>query len=148
MAVQAGSDRGTAERDLVQAGQGGLQTGDPPVQLRDVAAEFLAERERHGILEVRSADLDDGLERLPLRLESIAQGADARDEVLDDRRGDGHVERRRERVVAGLAAVDVVVGVDRLLATPRAGGQLIGPAGDDLVDVHVRLRARAGLPDP
>src|SRR5690606_12334266 len=45
-----------------------------------------------------------------------------------------------------LAAVDVVVGVHRRLAAQRLARQLAGAVRDDLVDVHVRLGARAGLP--
>jgi hypothetical protein len=41
----------------------------------------------------------------------------------------------------------MVVGVYRVLAAPRAAGQLVGAPGDHLVDVHVALRAAAGLPD-
>jgi hypothetical protein len=37
--------------------------------------------------------------------------------------------------------------VDRRLAAALAAGQLDGAVGDDLVGVHVRLGAAAGLPD-
>ena len=66
----------------------------------------------------------------------------------DDGHRRGHVERGRERVVARLAAIDVVVRMDRALAAARAGRDLVGAARDHLVDVHVRLGPRAGLPDP
>ena len=54
------------------------------------------------------------------------------------------LERGRDRVVRGLAAVDVVVGVDS--PGPRPGGAA-GELGDDLVHVRVRRGARAGLVD-
>ena len=38
-------------------------------------------------------------------------------------------------------------GMNGLLGAERSAGQLDGPVGDDLVDVHVRLGAAAGLPD-
>jgi hypothetical protein len=41
----------------------------------------------------------------------------------------------------------VVVGVDWLLAAHGAAENLDGAVGDDLVGVHVGLRARARLPD-
>ena len=59
VAVQAGAHGRAAERDLVQPGQRRLEPGDVAVELRHVAAELLAERERHRVLEVRPADLDD-----------------------------------------------------------------------------------------
>ena len=52
-----------------------------------------------------------------------------------------------EGVVGGLAAVDVVVRVRRLLAAALTAEQLVGPARDHLVGVHVALGARPGLPD-
>ncbi len=57
------------------------------------------------------------------------------------------VHRRRKRVVRGLAEVDVVVGVDRLLAAERAAEDLAGAVRDHLVHVHVGLGAGPGLPD-
>src|SRR5437868_5460001 len=50
-----------------------------------------------------------------------------------------------EGVVGRLTVVDVVVGVDRLPGADRAAGELDGAVGDDLVGVHVGLRATAGL---
>ena len=52
------------------------------------------------------------------------------------------MHRRGERIVGGLAHVDIVVGVRQLRA-----GQLVGTVGDHLIGVHVGLRARTGLPD-
>ena len=37
--------------------------------------------------------------------------------------------------------------MNRLLRAHLTAGQLDCPVGDDLVDVHVRLRAAAGLPN-
>ncbi len=86
------------------------------VELGDVAGELLAERERHGVHQVRSADLDDVRERLRLRVERVAQVPHRGDEA---RRwisfGGGDVHRGRERVVRRLGHVHVVVRVDRLL---------------------------------
>src|SRR5690606_30559254 len=68
-------------------------------------------------------------------------------QVLLHRPGGGDVHGGGETVVGALRAVDVVVGVHRALATALAGGDLVGPTGDHLVDVHVALGAAAGLPD-
>lgn len=55
------------------------------------------------------------------------------------------VHNSGETVVAGLAHVDMIVGVD-LLAAYLPSEDLDGPISDDLIRVHVRLSARAGLP--
>ena len=52
-----------------------------------------------------------------------------------------------EGVIGGGAHIDVVVGVDGLLAAHGAAEDLDGAVGDDFVGVHVGLRAGAGLPD-
>ena len=86
-------------------------------------------------------------ELLGLGGQGVAQALDRRDEPVHDLLGGGDVHGGRERVVRRLRHVDVVVGVDRLLAAQLAAGQLDGAVGDDLVGVHVRLGAAAGLPD-
>ena len=60
-------------------------------------------------------------------------------------RGDAH--GGREDVVAGLALVDVVVGMDEALLPALAAQDLAGAVGEHLVHVHVGLGAAAGLPD-
>ena len=61
--------------------------------------------------------------------------------------GSGDVHGSRKGVVRRLRHVDVVVGMHGLLGADVAAGELDGPVRDDLVDVHVGLRAAAGLPD-
>ena len=57
------------------------------------------------------------------------------------RKNAGDVQRRGKRVVGGLGAVNRVVGVKHALT-----GNLVAAVGDNLVDVHVGLRARTRLP--
>ncbi len=66
--------------------------------------------------------------------------------MVREREREGDVHRRRNDIVRRLAAIDVVVGVHRPAAA-REAEDLTGTIGDHLVDVHVGLRARAGLPD-
>jgi len=61
------------------------------------------------------------------------------------RRSDVH--GRRDGVVGRLAHIHMVVRVHRRLAPPRARQNLVRTPGQDLVGVHVRLRARPALPD-
>ena len=63
------------------------------------------------------------------------------------RRHGGDVHGRRKHVVRRLAHVDLIVGMDLAAHAALAAQELAGAVGDDLVHVHVRLRAAAGLPD-
>ena len=73
--VEPGADGGAADGELVEPGQRELDALEVGVELRDVAAELLAERERHRVLQVRAADLDDVVELLGLGRERVAQRA-------------------------------------------------------------------------
>ena len=53
----------------------------------------------------------------------------------------------RKGIVRGLAHVDVIVRMHRRLAAELSAKQLDRAVRDHLVQVHVRLGARAGLPD-
>ena len=75
------------------------------------------------------------------------QVPERRDQVVHDAFRAGDVHCGREGVVGRLAHIDVVVRMDWLLGAHDASEQLDRPVGDDLVRVHVRLRAGAGLPD-
>ena len=145
--VEAGADRGAADRQLVEARDRLAHDAEAVVELGHPAADLLAERDRRRVLQVRAADLDDVGVRLGLGRQRVAQLPDRRQqhvlELLDHR----DVHRGREGVVGRLPAVDVVVRVDRLLRAQLAAGQLDGAVRDDLVRVHVRLRAGAGLED-
>ena len=52
---------------------------------------------------------------------------------------------RRNHVIARLALVHVVVGMDRLAGAELTTHQLTGPIGHHLIDVHIARGARAGL---
>ena len=65
--VEPGADRGAADGELVEPGQHLLDALEVGVELRHVAAELLAERERHRVLQVRAADLHDVGELVRLR---------------------------------------------------------------------------------
>ena len=80
-------------------------------------------------------------------MQRLLKSFHTRNELMACGERGGDVERGREAVVRGLGAVDVVVGVDGRLAAALPRQQLVGAAGDHLVDVHVGLGARTGLPD-
>jgi len=111
-----------------------------------VTAELLPQRERDGVHYVGSADLDDPVELLALRLQRVAQLGQGGDQKMDDLFDRSDVHRGREGVVRRLSFVDVVVGVNPLRAE-RLPHQFEGAVGDYFVAVHIGLRPRTGLPD-
>ena len=106
------------------------------------AADLLTERERHGVLQMRTADLHHVAVLRAQALERRQQAVDGRQDLLLERDARSHVHRRREGIIRALRAIDVIVRMHERLPQQR-----IGAVGDDLVDVHIRLRAAAGLPD-
>jgi hypothetical protein len=145
--VEPGADRGAADRELVEHRQRGAQRHMRLLELRHVAGELLPERERRCVLQMRAPDLDDRGERSALFLqrgfEDPGGGHDLR--VQRARRGDMH--RRRKDVVRRLSEIDFIVRMHQALLSALAAQQLRGAVGQHLVDVHVALRPRPGLPD-
>ena len=135
--VEARAGRRAAERDLRHARQRVGHAGPAEADLRRVAGELLPERHRHRVHQVGAARLHDVLERLGLggegRLELLERGQQPVRRLVER----GEVDGAGEHVVGGLAHVHVIVRV----------GALAGQRRDDLVRVHVRGRAGAGLED-
>ena len=147
MRVEPGADRGAALRQRIELLQRQPHADDAAPDLRGVAGEFLAERQRRRVLRVGAADLDDARECLRLRLQRVLQMRERRIEQARDLVGRRDVHRGREAVVRRLAHVDVIVGMHRRFRAELAAEHLVGAVGDHLVDVHVGLGAGAGLPD-
>ena len=114
-------------------------------ELRRVGAELLPEGDRRGVLQVGAAHLEHARERLGLGQQRGAQ-IRQRSQQRTCRQHRSDVNRRRKHVVRRLPQVHIVVRVHAAIGTQppaqRDGRQI----GDDLVDVHVALRARSGLP--
>ena len=87
------------------------------------------------------------VELLGLARERVAQLSHRRNQVVRDFLGRRDMHRGRKRVVRRLRHVHVVVRMNRLLAAEHAARHLDRAIRDDLVGVHVGLRAAAGLPD-
>ena len=47
----------------------------------------------------------------------------------------------REAIIRRLAEIDVIVWMDRMFGAARRAEEFIGAVGNDLVDIHVGLRA-------
>ena len=121
---------------------GKLQQLHVALQTASPTGNFLAEFDRSRVLKVCSARLDDPLVLFLQAAEGCDQRLDRRDQLVLDCDHGGNVHCRREGVIGGLAHVDIIVRVAKFCAR-----QLIGAVGNDLVRIHIRLRARAGLPD-
>ena len=101
----------------------------------------LAEGHGYGVHEMGPAGLDDLGELGGLATERRREMLERRREVVEGRLCGRDAQGARERVVARLAVVDVVVGMD-----VETAGEVC-ETGHDLVDIHVRRRAGAGLED-
>ena len=142
MGVDARADRGPAERHEEQLGLGGSRPPERFLDLAGVAAELLAEPDRRRVLQVGPARLDDRPELLLLGHERGVEALEGGQQlVLDGDRG-RQLERRRDRVVRALAAIDVVIRVDGAAIQARAR-----EVGDDLVHVRVGRGPGARLVD-
>ena len=84
--VEPGADRGAALRQRVEILHRHAQPRDAALDLRGIAGEFLAERQRRRILGMGAADLDDLGERLLLLAQRAVQIAERRDQVGGDLR--------------------------------------------------------------
>src|SRR5256714_11848314 len=144
--VESRADGGAADGEVVESGQSHLQTLDVAFEQGGPAPELLADRERRRVLQVRAPDLDDVAELARLRVNRVAQASDFGDEPVY-LLGGGDVHGGGERVVRRLRHVHVVVRVDGPLAPQLASGDFNRAVRDDLVGIHVGLRATARLPD-
>ena len=101
--IEAGAHRGAAERQAVNAGQRGLEPLEVVGQHPRIARPFLAERQRHRVLHMGAADLDDVVPFLRFGGDRVVQRLHGRHQPLrhTDRRRDVH--RRWERVIRRLA---------------------------------------------
>ncbi|MNZ94878.1 hypothetical protein D3C78_1139960 [compost metagenome] len=116
-------------------------------QLGRIARELLAERQRRRVLQMGAADLDDLGKGLGLFGQCRLQLRRRRQQALHQRLHRGHMHGRGKHIVARLAHVHVVVGVHQARIAALAAQQFAGAVGQHLVDVHIGLGARAGLPD-
>src|SRR6266852_9373960 len=94
-----------------------------------------------------AADFYDVRELLGFGVEGVADVFHGGEETARGFRGGGDVHGGGKRVVGGLRHIYIVIGMNRLLAAHNAAGDFDGAVGHDFVDVHVGLRAAAGLPD-
>ena len=137
MGVQPGPGGGPAQRQLPDPRERCAHAVGAQRDLRRVSGELLAERDRHGVHQVRATGLDDVRELSGPRGEGGGEGVHRGQQVRVDLAEGRDVHGGGEHVVRRLAHVHVVVGV----------GGVAGEVRDHLVGVHVRRGAGAGLED-
>ncbi len=148
VAVQARADGRPAQGQFQHSGEAGFDALNRLIELGDIPGEFLPKRQRNGVHQMGPADFDDRFKFLLFDDQRIPQLLHARDQPMGDLLDGGNVHGCRERVVGRLGHVDIVVRMHRGFRPHHPVREFDGPVGDHLVDVHVRLRAAAGLPDP
>ena len=114
--------------------------------VRGVPAELLAERDRHGVLQVGAAGFQNVRELGALGRKAAGQAAGGREQA----RHHAMIARRVAvgiHVVGRLSHVDVIVRVHARVLAARAAEDLRRAVGEDLVRVHVVRGAGAGLID-
>ena len=144
MGVDARADGGAAQRQFAQVLLRGAQPRQAMLDLAGVAAEFLAEPDGRGVLQMGAANFEHVVKFLRLALQRLLQSGQRRDQPPFHRLQRGQMDGRGNDVVARLPAVDVVVGMNQFFAA-FAAEQLDGPVGDHLIGVHVGRGAGAGL---
>ena len=142
--VYARSDCRSAEIQLANLLRRLTDSADVAADGDGVRLEFLTQTDRHRILELRSAHLDDGVKFLRFFVERVGkthQRIQQAVNLLDQR----HFAGGRVHVVCGLTAVDVVVRVNDGIVALCAAENFDGAVGDNLVGVHVHAGACAAL---
>ena len=139
--VEPCADGGAAKGKLVEEGEGCLQLLLRLLKHIEPAADLLHEGDGDGVLQMRASRLDDAVVLCHEAAEGCGEEVDRGEQPVLDGDDGGDVHGGREGVVRALRHVRVVVRMENFL--PR---DLVAAVRDDLVDVHIGLRAAARLP--
>lgn len=142
--IEPGADGGGAEVDLVQKCGGFDEARLIFSQHHHEGAEFLAERHRHGVLQLRTADLDEAGKLLRLAVEGILQHTHGSGQIVDGL-DQPDIDRGRIGVVGRLAEIDMVIRVKASIIAFFVSEQFERTVGDDLVGIHVGGGAGSAL---
>ena len=147
MRIQPRAHRRPADSQIVKPVQRLVQPFDVAIEQTGPAAEFLSKGQWDGILQMGAANLHDIFKFLRLGCDRIAHRLDRRNQRVLHPLRRSNVHCRWKGVVRRLRHVDVIVRMYRLLRSHFAARNLNRTIRDDLVHVHVGLRAAAGLPN-
>jgi hypothetical protein len=113
--IQTGPDRRSAQSQLFDGCDRVACAQFTVFDLLGISAELLSQADRSRVHQVSSTYLDDVPKLLRFRFEPILQMLESRHQVVPDRFGHGDVDCSRNHVVAGLAHIDMIVWMDRIL---------------------------------
>ena len=139
--VESCADGGAAEGELVEEGERCLQLFLRLLKHIKPAADLLHEGDGDGVLQMRASRLDDAVVLCHEATEGCGEEVDRGEQPVLDGDDGGDVHGGREGVVRALRHIRMVVRMEDFL--PR---DLVAAVRDDLVDVHIGLRAAARLP--
>ena len=139
--VEPCADGGAAEGKLVEEGEGCLQLLLRLLKHIEPAADLLHEGDGDGVLQMRASRLDDAVVLCHEAAEGRGEEVDRGEQPVLDGDDSGDVHGGREGVVRALRHVRMVVRMENFLPC-----DLVAAVRDDLVDVHIGLRAAARLP--
>ena len=145
--VQTSAHSGAALCQFVDVWQAHLNAFDALGNLMRVATKFLTEGQRGRILSVGTANFDDVFELFRLRSQSSVEFAQTREQYVTCVHTDCDVHCGREGVVRRLTHVAVVVRVNGRFRCQLTAEDFNSAVRDHFVRVHVRLCARASLPN-
>ena len=119
VAIEAGANSGATLGQAEQPRQGTFEPRHTEFNLPRPGVELLSQGDRDRVHHVRAPDLNDVAPRSTALLEAALEQAQCRDQRVDNRFASGHVHDSWEAIVAALAAVDVIIRVDRRPAATR-----------------------------
>ena len=106
--------------------------------------ELLAETNRHGVLKLRAAHLDDGVELIGLLEQCLFEALQLNLRAAEQRES-RHFAAGREHVVGRLAEVHMVIRVHNAVIALGAAENFDGAVCDDLIGIHVERGTGAAL---
>src|SRR5438046_1231070 len=142
--VEAGARGRAADAELAQLRAPRAKSRRRAAHAFGPAREFLTERDRHRVLQVGPAGLHAVGVARGLLGDRVGERVELRAERLRElERPETH--RGGRRVVRRLGHIHVVVWVHVLVGAEAAAQDLVRAVGEDLVHVHVKAHARAGV---
>ena len=142
--VETGADCGAAHVEGANLFLRGIKALNIAADGARVSVELLTETNRHGVLKLGAAHLNDGVELLGLFAQCLLEALQL-NLCLAEQGKRCHLSAGREHVVGRLTEVHVVVRVHEAVVALHAAENLDGAVCDDLVCVHVERGTCAAL---
>ena len=142
--VETGTDCGSAHVEGANLFLRGIKALNIAADGARISVELLAETNRHGVLKLGAAHLNDGVELLGLFAQCLLEALQLNLRLAEQGKC-CHLSAGRKHVVGGLTEVHVVVRVHEAVVALHAAQDFDGAVCDDLVCVHVERGTCAAL---